>query len=216
MSTQKPLPKDLKQLEQKPRFKQFYKQHTSEQLEEKLIEAEIEYGSDENKAALVWRYMDAKGMDFDNQANDKPAQAEPATTKTEETKDDAGSTQETPKTDISNDGNGNDGQERSTDATTSAPANDEVKDDQPASGQTQETADHEQTDAPVSTTDNSLPTVNGRRKEQPSASGDNTTQQPDNKPAVPVKVEDNREFVEVTNNGAYNFYETATGTMVTA
>lgn len=213
MSTQKPLPKDLKQLEQKPRFKQFYKQHTIEQLEEKLIEAEIEYGSDENKAALVWRYMDAKGMDFDNQANDKPAQAEPAIPKTEEIKDNAENTPQAPKADTGNDGSGNDGQERSTDAsTTSAPANDEVKGDQPASTQTQEAADHEQTDAPVSTTDNSLPTINSGSEEQPSASGENTT----NKPDKPVEVKDNREFIEVTNNGAYNFYETATGTMVLA
>ena len=213
MSTQKPLPKDLKQLEQKPRFKQFYKQHTIEQLEEKLIEAEIEYGSDENKAALVWRYMDAKGMDFDNQANDKPAQAEPATTKTEEIKDDAENTPQAPKADTGNDGSGNDGQERSTDAsTTSAHANDEVKGDQPASTQTQEAADHEQTDAPVSTTDNSLPTINSGSEEQPNASGENTT----NKPDKPVEVKDNREFIEVTNNGAYNFYETATGTLVLA
>lgn len=217
MSTQKPLPKDLKQLEQKPRFKQFYKQHTSEQLEEKLIEAEIEYGSDENKAALVWRYMDAKGMDFDNQANDKPAQAEPATTKTEEIKDDAENTPQAPKVDAGNDGNGNDGQERSTDATTtSAPANDEVKDDQPASTQTQETTGDEQIETSIPTEGNSLPTIDSGSEEQPSASGESTTKQPDNKPAVPVKVEDNREFIEVTNNGAYSFYETATGTMLPA
>ena len=36
MSTQKQLPDNLKQLEQKPRFKQVYKQHTDEQLEETL------------------------------------------------------------------------------------------------------------------------------------------------------------------------------------
>lgn len=227
MTDIKQLPENLKELEQKPRFKQFYKQHTVDQLEEKLIEAEIEYGSEENKAALTWRYMDAKGMDFDNQANDKPAQAELATTTTEETKDDAGNAQETPKTDVSNDGNGDDGQERSTDAkTTTAPTTTEVKDDQPVDIQTQETTDHAQTDTPVSTDDNSLPTIDSGSEEQPSANAGRDSQGGANKkrlnpsneqqPPADIEAEAETNYIEVTNNGAYNFYETATGTMVKA
>lgn len=224
MTDIKQLPENLKELEQKAAFKSVYKKHTVEQLQELLIEAGTDYLSDDNKAALVWRYMDAKGMDFDNQANDKPAQAEPATTTTEEIKDDAGNAQETPKTDVSNDGNGNDGQERSTDATTTAPTTADVKDDQPASTQTQETTDHAQTDTPVSTDDNSLSTIDSGSEEQPSASGDPASEAPSNDQGLVTEPpttdapapEAEREFVEVTNNGAYNFYETATGTMVTA
>lgn len=225
MTDIKQLPENLKELEQNATFKSVYKKHTVEQLQELLIEAETDYLSDDNKAALTWRYMDAKGMDFDNQANDKPAQAEPTTPTTEEIKDDAGSTQETPKTDVANDGNGNDGQERSaTTTTTTAPTNDEVKDDQPASTQTQEATDHAQTDTPVSTNGNSLPTIDSGSEERSSASGDPASEAPSNDqglvtepPAVDTPVtEAEREFVEVTNNGAYNFYETATGTMVKA
>ena len=159
MSTQKQLPDNLKQLEQKPRFKQVYKQHTVEQLEEKLIEAEVEYGSDENKAALVWRFMDAKGMDFDNQDNDQPARHdEPA----EQPQDEKNATNDVP-------------------------------------------AD---TPPPVSANDNSAPTGNGSKEEQPTPAAGKQDDKQDDKPAA--------QYVEVTNNGAYNFYETATGTMIKA
>lgn len=227
MTDIKQLPENLKELEQNAAFKSVYKKHTVEQLQELLIEAETDYLSDDNKAALTWRYMDAKGMDFDNQANDKPAQAEPATTTTEETKDDAGNAQETPKTDVSNDGNGDDGQERSTDAkTTTAPTTADVKDDQPVDIQTQETTDHAQTDTPVSTDDNSLPTIDSGSEEQPSANAGRDSQGGANKkrlnpsneqqPPADIEAEAETNYIEVTNNGAYNFYETATGTMVKA
>lgn len=227
MTDIKQLPENLKELEQKAAFKSVYKKHTVEQLQELLIEAGTDYLSDDNKAALVWRYMDAKGMDFDNQANDKPAQAEPATTTTEEIKDDAGNAQETPKTDVSNDGNGNDGQERSADAkTTTATTTADVKDDQPASTQTQETTDHAQTDTPVSTDDNSLSTIDSGSEEQPSANAGRDNQGGANKkrlnpsneqqPPADIEAEAETNYIEVTNNGAYNFYETATGTMVKA
>lgn len=224
MTDIKQLPENLKELEQKAAFKSVYKKHTVEQLQELLIEAGTDYLSDDNKAALTWRYMDAKGMSFDDAANDKPAQAEPATTTTEETKDDAGNAQETPKTDVSNDGNGDDGQERSTDATTTTtPTTADVKDDQPVDIQTQETTDHAQTDTPVSTDDNSLSTIDSGSEEQSSATdapaieATSTQGLVTEPPAVDTPVpEAEREFVEVTNNGAYNFYETATGTMVKA
>lgn len=242
MTDIKQLPENLKELEQKAAFKSVYKKHTVEQLQELLIEAGTDYLSDDNKAALTWRYMDAKGMAFDGEAtsgHDEPLKApiEPndeqkdvinddksASPTTEETKDDAGNAQETPKTDVSNDGNGDDGQERSTDATTTtAPTTAEVKDDQPVGIQTQETTDHGQTDTPVSTDDNSLPTIDSGSEEQPSATdapaieATSTQGLVTEPPAVDTPVpEAEREFVEVTNNGAYNFYETATGTMVTA
>lgn len=227
MTDIKQLPENLKELEQNAAFKSVYKKHTVEQLQELLIEAETDYLSDDNKAALTWRYMDAKGMSFDEAINDKPAQAEPTTPTTEETKDDAGSTQETPKTDVGNDGNGDDGQERSADATTTtAPTNDQVKDDQPASTQTQEATDHAQTDTPVSTNGNSLPTIDSGSEERSSASTRRDRQGGANKkhlnpsneqqPPADIEAEAETNYIEVTNNGAYNFYETATGTMVKA
>ena len=203
MSTQKQLPDNLKQLEQKPRFKQVYKQHTVEQLEEKLIEAEVEYGSDENKAALVWRFMDAKGMDFDNQDNDQPARHdEPA----EQSQDEKNATndvpaEQTPQADDSKTGDNADDSEQPSESTDQAgdAANDKPVDDA-ATG----SDDHADAPPPVSANDNSAPTGNDSKEEQPAPAAGKQ----DDKPAA--------QYVEVTNNGAYNFYETATGTMIKA
>lgn len=207
MSAQKQLPDNLKQLEQKPRFKQVYKQHTVEQLEEKLIEAEVEYGSDENKAALVWRFMDAKGMDFDNQDNDQPARHdEPA----EQPQDEKNATndvpaEQTPQADDSKTGDNADDSEQPSESTDQAgdAANDKPVDDA-ATG----SDDHADAKPPVSANDNSAPTGNGRKKEQPARAAGKQDDKQDDKPAA--------QYVEVTNNGAYNFYETATGTMIKA
>lgn len=207
MSTQKQLPDNLKQLEQKPRFKQVYKQHTVEQLEEKLIEAEVEYGSDENKAALVWRFMDAKGMDFDNQDNDQPARHdEPA----EQPQDEKNTTndvpeEQTPQAADSKTGDNADDSEQPSESTDQAgdAANDKPVDDA-ATG----SDDHADAKPPVSANDNSAPTGNGSKKEQSAPAADKQDDKQDDKPAA--------QYVEVTNNGAYNFYETATGTMIKA
>lgn len=204
MSTKKQLPDNLKQLEQKPRFKQFYKQHTSEQLEEKLIEAGIEYGNDDNKAALTWRLMDANGMDFDNQANDKPVyHDEPA----EETANNAINdvpTEQTPQADDSKAGNDNADSEQPSAGTEQAAAP-SVNDDSVVSQSTKENTDHVEAKPQVSTNGDSALTGDGRGKKQPSAADQN---KPAGKPAAA--------FIEVTNTGAYNFYETATGTMIKA
>ena len=207
MSTQKQLPDNLKQLEQKPRFKQVYKQHTVEQLEEKLIEAEVEYGSDENKAALVWRFMDAKGMDFDNQDNDQPARHdEPA----EQPQDEKNATndvpeEQTPQADDSKTGDNADDSEQPSESIDQAgdAANDKPVDDAA-------TGSDDHADAPplVSANDNSAPTGNGSKEEQPAPAAGKQDGKQDDKPAA--------QYVEVTNNGAYNFYETATGTMIKA
>lgn len=207
MSTQKQLPDNLKQLEQKPRFKQVYKQHTVDQLEEKLIEADIEYGSDENKAALVWRFMDAKGMDFDNQDNDQPARHdEPA----EQPQGEKNATndvpaEQTPQADDSKTGDNADDSEQPSESTDQAgdAANDKPVDDA-ATG----SDDHADAKPPVSANDNSAPTGNGRKKEQSARAAGKQDDKQDDKPAA--------QYVEVTNNGAYNFYETATGTMIKA
>ena len=207
MSTQKQLPDNLKQLEQKPRFKQVYKQHTVEQLEEKLIEAEVEYGSDENKVALVWRFMDAKGMDFDNQDNDQPARHdEPA----EQPQDEKNATndvpaEQTPQADDSKTGDNADDSEQPSESTDQAgdAANDKPVDDA-ATGSN----DHADATPPVSANDNSAPTGNDSKEEQPAPAAGKQDDKQDDKPAA--------QYVEVTNNGAYNFYETATGTMIKA
>lgn len=206
MSTQKQLPDNLKQLEQKPRFKQVYKQHTVEQLEEKLIEAEVEYGSDENKAALVWRFMDAKGMDFDNQDNDQPARHdEPA----EQPQGEKNATndvpaEQTPQADDSKTGNDNADSEQPSAGTEQA-AVPSVNDDSVVSQSTKENTDHVEAKPQVSTNGDSALTGDGSKEEQPAAADQN---QPAAQPAAA--------FIEVTNTGAYNFYETATGTMIKA
>ena len=227
MSTQKQLPDNLKQLEQKPRFKQVYKQHTVDQLEEKLIEAEVEYGSDENKAALVWRFMDAKGMDFDNQDNDQPARHdEPA----EQPQDEKNATndvpaEQTPQADDSKTGDNADDSEQPSESTDQAgdAANDKPVDDaatgiddqagdaandKPVDDAATGIDDHADAPPPVSANDNSAPTGNGSKEEQPAPAAGKQDDKQDDKPAA--------QYVEVTNNGAYNFYETATGTMVLA
>lgn len=202
MSTQKQLPDNLKELEQKPRFKQVYKQNTIELLEEKLIEANVEYGSDENKAALVWRFMDAKGMDFDNQDNDQPARHdEPAEEATNNADNDV-STEQTPQDDDSKAGDNTDDSEQPSAGTEQAAAptvNDESVDDA-AKG----SDDNAEATPSVSPNDNSAPTGNSSAEKQPAPAADKQ----DDKPAA--------EYVEVTNTGAYNFYETATGTMIKA
>lgn len=201
MSTQKQLPDNLKQLEQKPRFKQVYKQHTVEQLEEKLIEAEVEYGSDENKAALVWRFMDAKGMDFDNQDNDQPA---------EQPQDEKNATndvpaEQTPQADDSKTGDNADDSEQPSESTDQAG---DAANDKPVGDAATGSDDHADAKPPVSANDNSAPTGNGSKKEQPAPAAGKRGDKQDDKPAA--------QYVEVTNNGAYNFYETATGTMIKA
>lgn len=207
MSAQKQLPDNLKQLEQKPRFKQVYKQHTVEQLEEKLIEAEVEYGSDENKAALVWRFMDAKGMDFDNQDNDQPARHdEPA----EQAQDEKNATndvpaEQTPQADDSKTGDNADDSEQPSESTDQAG---DAANDKPVGDAATGSDDHADAPTPVSANDNSAPTGNGSKEEQPAPAASKQADKQDDKPAA--------QYVEVTNNGAYNFYETATGTMIKA
>lgn len=71
MTDIKALPSNLKEIEKKPRFAQFYKSHNVDALQDMLVDLGVNYRSDDNKAALVWRVMDAKGMDFDDAANDR-------------------------------------------------------------------------------------------------------------------------------------------------
>lgn len=189
MPSPKPLPSNLKQLEQQAKFKQFYKQHTAEQLEEKLIEAGIEYGQDETKAALTWRVMDANSVSFDLQAQ---------TETTSHANNDV-PTAPTPQADDSKAGNNTD---------------DSVK---------TESGDHVETNPSVSVNGDSVSTNDGGAKEQPNADtnkpADDTktdTKPQANKPAPQKPVKAEREHVEVTNNGSFAFFETATATLVRA
>lgn len=211
MSTPKPLPSNLKQLEQQTKFKQFYKQHTAEQLEEKLIEAGIEYGQDENKAALTWRVMDANGVNFEPQ---------PQAEKNDHANDDV-PTAPTPKADDSKTGNNADDSEQP--SAGNEPAGTPTVDDKSVN---QESGDHVETNPSVSANGDSVSASNGGTKEQPNTAGkpdDHTkadtkakAQAPANKPAPQKPVKAEREHVEVTNNGTFSFFETATGTLVRA
>ena len=201
MPSPKPLPSNLKQLEQQAKFKQFYKQHTAEQLEEKLIEAGIEYGQDETKAALTWRVMDANSVSFDPQAqtettshanNDVPAE-------------------QTPQADDSKIGdNTNDSEQPSTGTEQdAAPTVDNDNVDKKA-------ADHVEANPSVSTNGDSVSTGNGSAKDQPAADTKPDTNKSTTKPAPQAPVKAEREHVEVTNNGSFAFFETATATLVRA
>lgn len=205
MPSPKPLPSNLKQLEQQAKFKQFYKQHTAEQLEEKLIEAGIEYGQDETKAALTWRVMDANGISFDPQAQ---------TGDTSHANNDV-PTAPTPQADDSKIGdNANDSEQPSTgNEQDAAPTVDNDNVDKKA-------ADHVEANPSVSTNGDSVSAGNGSTTEQPAADTKPDTNKPSTKPSTkpapqaPVKAE--REYVEVTNNGSFAFFETATATLVRA
>ena len=240
MTDIKQLPENLKELEQNAAFKSVYKKHTVEQLQELLIEAETDYLSDDNKAALAWRYMDAKGMSFDGEAtgghddaqkapiepNDDQKEVindQPPAPATEETTDNAEIILPAPQDDNSQHSTNGDHAEQPT-VTDDQASTDEVKDIAPADTQTQEATDHAQIETPVSTNGNSLPTIDSSGEERSSTSNDPAsetlssdqglvTEPPATNAPAP---EAEREFVEVTHNGAYNFYETATGTMVLA
>ena len=201
MPSPKPLPSNLKQLEQQARFKQFYKQHTAEQLEEKLIEAGIEYGQDETKAALTWRVMDANSVSFDPQAQ---------TETTSHANNDV-PTAPTPQADDSKIGdNANDSEQPSTG--TEQDAAPTVDNDNVA----KKAADHVEANPSVSTNGDSVSTGNGSTTEQPAADTKPDTNKPSTKPAPQAPVKAEREHVEVTNNGSFAFFETATATLVRA
>ena len=201
MPSPKPLPSNLKQLEQQAKFKQFYKQHTAEQLEEKLIEAGIEYGQDETKAALTWRVMDANSVSFDPQAQ---------TETTSHANNDV-PTAPTPQADDSKIGdNANDSEQPSTGTEQdAAPTVDNDNVDKKA-------ADHVEANPSVSTNGDSVSTGNGSTTEQPAADTKPDTNKPSTKPAPQAPVKAEREHVEVTNNGSFAFFETATATLVRA
>lgn len=65
MSAVKVLPHDIKEIEQKAGFKGVSAKHTVEQLESKLRADGVAFLSADIKRDLVWRYMDARGLDFD-------------------------------------------------------------------------------------------------------------------------------------------------------
>lgn len=201
MPSPKPLPSNLKQLEQQAKFKQFYKQHTAEQLEEKLIEAGIEYGQDETKAALTWRVMDANSVSFDPQAQ---------TETTSHANNDV-PTAPTPQADDSKAGNNTDDSEQPSTGTEpdAAPTVDNDNVDKKA-------ADHVEANPSVSTNGDSVSTGNGSAKDQPAADTKPDTNKSTTKPAPQAPVKAEREHVEVTNNGSFAFFETATATLVRA
>lgn len=62
MSEAKALPDNIKAFEQNPEFKKTYDNNTVDKLEMQLIEADVEFLSTDNKAALVWRLLDHQGQ----------------------------------------------------------------------------------------------------------------------------------------------------------
>lgn len=60
----KDLPENLDELAKTASFKQIKSANTAEELETKLNESGVEYLTSDLKDALVWRFMDAKGLEF--------------------------------------------------------------------------------------------------------------------------------------------------------
>lgn len=85
MSTQaKALPENLDELAQREDFKKVNADETIKTLKAKLDDADVEYTSIDDKAELVWRWMDYQGVDFSAEEDntDAKAKSEPDATDT--------------------------------------------------------------------------------------------------------------------------------------
>ena len=79
MSTQaKALPDNIDTLAQRDDFKQVNADETMKTLKSKLDDADVAHASDDDKAALVWRWMDYQGVDFSTEEDSTDAEVEDA------------------------------------------------------------------------------------------------------------------------------------------
>lgn len=78
----KDLPDNLAELQETAAFKAVYKKFNTKGIKGELDKAGVTYGESDNKLELVWRYMDANNMPFDEAETEAEAEAE-AETETE-------------------------------------------------------------------------------------------------------------------------------------
>lgn len=189
MTHPKQLPENLKDLEQKTAFKSVYKKHTVDELHEALIEAETDYLSDDNKAALVWRYMDAKGMAFDEAATTERKDDQEATSEQNDDQTNGDELLEDPKDE------------------TDAPAVKPEADVEPVDPVEDSAVEANKVDKDDKTTPDDAPASDTKQLED----------KPTDVPAKTQKADEPKtDYVAIKNNGEFNFLETATSTLVRA
>lgn len=209
MTTAKALPENIKDLTNKPAAKAIDDKYTVEILQEKLKAGGVRYLSADTKATLVWRFMDMEGMDFDAKIDDETAKqgdAKPDDAKANESvnepkENDSQNLQDghnviQSATDVSVDDTDMDNAHSGAgaDATNNSPAN--------ALGVAPN-------DVKTSDNDNAKPNDIKTNDDAPAPIQSNSVGR------TPPKADDD-DYVTVKHVGAFNFYETATGTMVRA
>ena len=213
MSDPKALPKNLKKLEQQVEFKRTYKQHSANQIEDLLTEVGVDYLSADDKGDLTWRYLDYMGYDFDKQAYTKPPVSDDNIDENAN-KDVSDETMETNDT-TAQDGNAT---EPGTTDGQSADSNDgaEPSASEANSKEPGQLADATDDNAAANLSD-SIDTSANSAKPAPKVADTAATHAPNadhqEQSASTVK---EAEHLSVTNDGDFNFYEPATGTMVKA
>lgn len=227
MSDIKALPSNLKEIEKKSRFSQVYKNHTVDDLESMLVDIEVDYRSDDNKAALVWRYMDAQGMDFDDAANDRAPEAQ----NTSNTNDKANSNEDAPTTQ-NNTNHESAGGGQSSDEGVAGPSADSANagDDQ----EPNEVDDATHADAPSDASnsdDDSADEANPTTKtsDQPSTGGATPSDEaapkqalgqddapPESFDEMAARIRASEPHISVKNVGDFDVYEPASRTMIQA
>ena len=107
MSTQaKALPDNLDALAQRDDFKQVNADETIKTLKTKLDDAGVVYTSTDDKAELVWRWMDYQGVDFSVEEDNTDAAASAPETTDTETSDESQPASADQKSDTVADGDG--------------------------------------------------------------------------------------------------------------
>ena len=244
MSEAKALPDNIKALEKNPEFKKVYDNNTVDKLEMQLIEADVEFLSADNKAALVWRLLDHQGkLESDNDAETKDDagkaidSAENADSSADDdvsvdttTSGNSGGDSDTGDADESvtsiNKGDSNENAQTAQDDTSDKhSAQVDGKANADSSSDSASTDDSEKSDEVAGTADSDAPSNTGNSNDisadeanQPAKTGDkaaDSSSVPTDKAPTKTAVSE-LEYVEVKNNGGFNMLEPATGTLVTA
>lgn len=244
MSEAKALPDNIKAFEQNPEFKKTYDNNTVDKLEMQLIEADVEFLSADNKAALVWRLLDHQGTlesNNDTETKDDTKEAVNGAQTTDSSADD--------DTSVDTDAGGNGGSDSDTsnsnESVTSINKGDSNKNAQTVQDDTSDehgaqvngeanadtisdsasTDDSEKSDEVADTADSDAPSNTGNSNDisadeanQPAKTGDKAATNssvPTDKAPTKTAVSE-LEYVEVKNNGGFNMLEPATSTLVKA
>ncbi len=236
----KPIPSNLSEIELQDDFEAIDKVNTVKQLEAKLRDVGVAYLSSDNKAMLVWRYLDATAQRADDAAQDAPDANSDDTVidhSTQDTPDggkvgnvtDQNQADKPAENQIAQSGDVNDNQ-----ATTDKPSNGDAEVSSGAtesSGKTEtknsgsETAtnpDNAETGTKTDTTEANTPASDDKKSKanqdgdaQPQAPKNDAKTPRDDAPKAPNVVSDD-EVIAVENTGAFNMLEPASMTLLKA